>query len=213
MPDMPMTSHPVHDYLEKLAGKLPAPGGGSAAALAGALGAAAGAMVANFTVGNEKYAAVEAEIRAHLEAIEEARAEMERLVDEDVKAYGAVSAAYAMPRGTEEEKTARTAAIQEALQTAAAVPRALADQCAALAQHLPPLLEKGNSNLVSDVGVAARLSEAACECAWLNVEVNLAFMKNQQFVAKARAETEALLGKVRETCRQVWEGTVAAVTG
>jgi len=208
-----MIEHQVQEYLDKLAGKLPAPGGGSAAALAGALGAASGAMVASFTVGKKKYADVEEEIQGHLDAIEAIRGEMARLVDEDVTAYGAVGAAYGMPKGTEEEKAARTAAIQEALKAAAAVPMRLAEQCAALVEHLPPLLEKGNPNLVSDVGVAAKLAEAACECAWLNVEVNLAYIKDDDFTNHARAETESHLSQVREICHNVWHGTASAVTG
>lgn len=212
MADIPMIQHQVQVYLDKLAGKLPAPGGGSAAALAGALGAASGAMVASFTVGNKKYADVEEEIQGHLDAIEAVRAEMARLVDEDVTAYGAVGAAYGMPRGTDAEKAARTAAIQEALKTAAAVPMRLAKQCAALVEHLPALLEKGNPNLVSDVGVAAKLAEAACECAWLNVEVNLAFLKDDEFIKRARAKTESHLDRVREISHRVWQGTISAVT-
>lgn len=213
MADTAMIRHEVREYLDKLAGKLPAPGGGSAAALAAALGAASGQMVASFTVGNKKYAEVEEEIQGHLDAIEAIRGEMARLVDEDVTAYGGVGDAYGMPRGTDEEKAARAAAIQEALKAAAAVPMQLAEQCAALVEHLPALLEKGNTNLVSDVGVAAKLTEAACECAWLNVEVNLAFMKDEQFIESARAETEAHVDKVREVSHNVWEGTVSAVTG
>lgn len=213
MADTAMIRHEVQEYLDKLAGKLPAPGGGSAAALAAALGAASGQMVASFTVGNKKYAEVEEEVQGHLDAIDAIRSEMARLVDEDVTAYGGVGEAYGMPKGTDEEKAARAAAIQEALKAAAAVPMQLAEQCAALVEHLPALLEKGNTNLVSDVGVAAKLTEAACECAWLNVEVNLAFMKDEQFIESARAETEAHLDKVREACHDVWEGTVSAVTG
>ena len=212
MADTPMVRHEVQEYLDKLAGKLPAPGGGSAAALAAALGAASGQMVASFTVGNEKYAEVEEEVQGHLDAIDAIRAEMARLVDEDVTAYGSVGEAYGMPRGTDDQKATRAAAIQEALKTAAAVPMQLAAQCAALVEHLPSLLEKGNTNLISDVGVAAKLTEAACECAWLNVEVNLAFMKDEEFIESARAEAEAHLHKVREVSHDVWQNTVSAVT-
>ena len=211
MADAPMIRHQVQEYLDKLAGKLPAPGGGSAAALAAALGAASAQMVASFTVGNKKYAEVEEEVQGHLDAIDAIRREMARLVDEDVTAYGGVGDAYGMPRGTDEEKAARAAAIQEALKSAAAVPMQLAEQCAALVKHLPALLEKGNTNLVSDVGVAAKLTEAACECAWLNVEVNLAWLKDEAFVSATRAETEELLAEVRRTCIEVWEGAAKAI--
>ncbi len=170
-------------------------------------------MTASFTIGREKYADVEDDIREHLAAIDDVGAEMLRLVQDDVTAFGAVGAAYALPKDTDEQKAARSAAIQEALRAAADVPLRLARACAELSRHLPALLAKGNQNLVSDVGVAAKLCEAACECAWLNVEVNLAWLRDEQFVADTRAETEALLGEVRCTCREVWEGVAAAIRG
>ncbi len=211
MPDQPMTHLTIRDYVEALAGDAPAPGGGSAAALAGALAAASGRMVGSFTVGKQKYADVEAEIREHLAAIDAVRVEMLTLVQDDVAAFGAVGAAYAMPRSTDAEKSARSAAIQEALRAAADVPLRLARACVELARHLPVLLAKGNQNLVSDVGVAAKLCEAACECAWLNVEVNLAWLKDEAFVSATRAETEELLAEVRRTCIEVWEGAAKAI--
>jgi len=208
MPDLT-----IRAYLEALAGDAPAPGGGSAAALAGALAAASARMVGSFTVGKKKYADVEAEIRKHLAAIDAVRAEMLALVQDDVTAFGAVGAAYAMPKEAAEEKSARSAAIQKALRAAADVPLRLARACAELAAHLPALLAKGNQNLVSDVGVAAKLCAATCECAWLNVEVNLASLKDEAFVSATRVETEELLAQVRCTCSEVWEGAAKALRG
>jgi len=213
MSDRSMPELTLREYVEALAGDAPAPGGGSAAALAGALAAASARMVGSFTVGRKKYADVEDEIREHLAAVDEVRAEMLTLVQADVTAFTAVGAAYGLPRETAEQKSARSAAIQEALRAAADVPLRLARACAALSRHLPALLEKGNQNLVSDVGVGARLCAAACECAWLNVEVNLAALKDEAFVAATRAETEELLGEVRCTCTEVWEGAAAAIRG
>lgn len=206
-----MTAETVTAYTEKLASNAPAPGGGSGAALAGALGAACACMVGNFTVGKKKFADVEAEVAKHLQALDDLRQEMLGLVQEDVTAYSAVGAAYGLPRDTDEQKAARTAAIQEALKQAAGVPMALARCCAAVAEHLPPLLEKGNPNLVSDVGVAAKLAEAACECAWLNVEVNLAFITDEAFVSSQRSEAESCVSRCRGTCSKVWDGTVKAI--
>lgn len=211
MSDQPMSELTLREYVEALAGDAPAPGGGSAAALAGAIAAASARMVGSFTVGREKYAAVEDEIRAHLTAIDAVRTEMLALVQADVDAFGAVGAAYAMPRETAEQKSARSAAIQDALRSAADVPLRLARACAELSRHLPVLLAKGNRNLVSDVGVGAKLCAAACECAGLNVEVNLASLKDEEFVTATRAETETLLAEVRGTCTEVWEGAAAAI--
>ncbi len=213
MSDQPMPDLTIRDYVEALAGDAPAPGGGSAAALAGALAAAAARMVGSFTVGKKKYADVEAAIREHLAAIDAVGAGMLALVQDDVTAFGAVGAAYGMPRDTDEQKSARSAAIQQALRAAAHVPLRLARACAELSAHLPALLAKGNQNLVSDVGVAAKLCAAACECAWLNVEVNLASLKDGAFVSATRAETEELLAQVRRTCTEVWEGVTEAIRG
>ncbi|MGC9319980.1 MAG: cyclodeaminase/cyclohydrolase family protein [Armatimonadota bacterium] len=211
MPDKQMPDLTIREYVERLAGDDPAPGGGSAAALAGALAAASARMVGSFTVGREKYADVEDQIREHLTAIDELRAEMLELVQQDVEAFRAVGEAYAMPRNTEDERRARSEAIQEALMQAADVPLRLARACERLSGHLPLLLKNGNQNLVSDVGVAAKLCEAACECAWLNVEVNLAHIRDAAFIEPARAEVEDLLAGVRCTCQEVWEETAASI--
>lgn len=213
MADRAMNEFSLDEYLDALAGSDPAPGGGSAAALAGALAAASAEMVANFTVGKKKYADVEDEVREHLEAITALREELTELVQADVEAYAAVGAAYGMSPDSDADKSARAAAIQDALRGAAEVPLALADCCARLASHLPPLAEKGNRNLISDVGVAARLCEAAFDCARLNVEVNLALMTDAEFALRARMKLDTLGEATRRTCGRVWADVMDAVTG
>jgi formiminotetrahydrofolate cyclodeaminase len=212
MTERPMSELALDEYLDALAGSDPAPGGGSAAALAAALAAASGEMVANFTVGKKKYAEVEAEVREYLEAIGDIRARLRELVQADVAAYSAVGDAYGMPKTTDDEKAARSAAIQDALRGAAEVPLALARCCAELAEYLPPLAEKGNRNLISDVGVAARLCEAAFDCALLNVEVNLALMEDAEFALRARMELDTLGEATRRACGQAWAQVMAAIT-
>ena len=213
MTDKPVTDFSLREYLSALAGDAPAPGGGSAAALAAALAAACAEMVGNFTIGRKKYADVEEQIRAQMRPIAAIRERLTRLVQDDVSAYSAVGAAYAMPKSSSEEKSARTAAIQEALRGAAEVPLELARQCRALAGHLPVLLEKGNPNLASDVGVAARLAEAAFDCAWLNVEVNLAHIEDEDFAAITREELDRLSASAHELLNRTWAGVAKAVTG
>lgn len=110
------------EYLDDLAAKKPAPGGGSAAAAVGALGVSLLSMVANFTVGKEKYKEVQPEIQEILSSSEKLRAELQKLVDEDIAAYQEVSAAYKMPKEAEQDKKTRTEAIQTALKDAMAVP-------------------------------------------------------------------------------------------
>lgn len=208
MPDLT-----IRDYIARLAGDAPAPGGGSAAALTGALAAASARMVGSFTVGKKRHAAVADEIREHLEAIDAACEEMLALTQEDVVAFGAVGAAYALPKGSDEEKQARSAAIQEALRRAAEVPLRLVDVCARLSAHLLPLAQKGNQNLISDVGVAAKLCVAAAECGWLNVEVNLALIKDETFVAAKRARLQGMLRECQRACDEAWWTVSAKVTG
>jgi len=123
---MEYLKEPLKAYIDALASGEPTPGGGSAAALVGALGAALNSMVANFTVGREKFAAVEAEVRGLLEQSERLRAELQRLTQADTEAYGQYAAASKLPRNSDEEKAARAAAMQQALRAAAEVPRAAA---------------------------------------------------------------------------------------
>jgi len=176
------------DYLDDLAAKKAAPGGGSAAAAAGALGVSLLSMVANFTIGKEKYKDVEAEIQQILDSAEKSRAELQKLIDEDVAAYQKVSAAYKMSKDTDEDKKARAEAIQMALKEAMAVPLAICRNLFEAAKLCEPLLEKGNINLVSDVGVAAEFIASGFAAALLNVEINLSGIKDSSLVAQIRDE-------------------------
>jgi len=196
MPDY--ADGPMRVYVEDLASRKPAPGGGSGAALAGALGAAAASMAANFTIGRQKYADVEPQVKTALADLDRVRAELLTLVDEDVKAYSQVGPAYQMPRTTEEEKAARAAAIQDALHVACGVPlRACAAALDAL-EACEVLVNICNRMLVSDVAVGAMLAEAAFRAAHVNVEINLNAMKDTEFVAATRARVEADARAARE---------------
>ncbi len=118
-----------------------------------------------------------------------------------------------MSRDTDADKSARAAAIQAALRGAAEVPLALARCCAELAKFLPPLAAKGNRNLISDVGVAARLCVAAFDCARLNVEVNLALMEDVEFAIRTRAELLVMREATHVICERVFADVMDAVTG
>jgi formiminotetrahydrofolate cyclodeaminase len=198
-------------YLDALASGRPTPGGGSAAALVGALGAALNSMVANFTVGREKYAAVEEDVRVLLVEGEGLRAELQRLTQADTEAYGQVSAAYKLPRETDAQKAARAAAIEEALKTAAGVPLAATRACHAVLKIAAALVDKGNPNLITDVGVAAKFALAALECAVLNVEINLVSIKDQTFVSGTLEELRPLVRASEVLGREVWEKVITAV--
>ena len=193
----------IEAYLADAAAKLPAPGGGSVSALAGALGASMACMAANFTVGRKKYRDVEPEVRALLEQLEAGMNGLVALMDQDVESYSAVSAAYGMPKDTPEEKAARTAAIQDALKVALATPLDALRKCQELVRLLDRLVETANTNLISDVGVAAILLEAALRGARLNVEINLAWLKDTAFVDETHAEIKQAAYQAAEMAASV----------
>jgi len=197
-----LTDSMVHEYVADLASNKPAPGGGSAAALTGALGASLGEMVGNFTVGKKKYADVEQEVAATLGRLTALRNMLLRLTDQDAEVYRKVGDAYRMPKETDEQAKQRAQAIEEAVKAAAEVPREVVLCCTSLLTELPVLLEKGNLNLVSDVGVAAKLALTAAQCGWLNVEINLASIKNAEYIHKMRAELKKNLAGAEKLARE-----------
>lgn len=208
-----LTQATVREYAARLASGAPTPGGGSAAALVGALAAALGEMVGNFTVGKPKYAAVEADVQRILSALEAQRARLLDLTDADADAYSQVGAAFGLPRATDEEKATRAAAIEDALKSAAQVPLAVMEACMAVCGQLEELRQKGNPNLLSDVGVAAELTRAALRCAWLNVEVNLAPLKDAAYVAETRAAMSERMACVEATTQEVFTRVAEAIRG
>lgn len=190
---MTTTETTIQDFLNALAARQSMPGGGAAAAITGAQAAALVSMVINFTLGNQKYAAVEAEMQDYLHQSEILRHELAALADRDVEAFNAVAACYAMPRTTDAEKEARTVALQTALKGATEVPFVLAEQCVALLHLIKPVGAKGNVNVVSDAASAIYLASAAFHAALVNVNINLKMIKDTAFVAAGEARRNDLL--------------------
>lgn len=174
-----MQQEAVGTFLDQLASSAPTPGGGSVAALCGALSAALSSMVANLTLGREKYKDVEPAIREALEQSEGLRAEFTQLIADDIAAYSTLSAAYRLPKATPDEQAERSAQIQGALQGAAEAPLRIAEQARQALDLCRTLAEIGNTNVISDVGVAAITAHAALESAELNVLINLRVLKDQ----------------------------------
>jgi len=199
----------VAQFLDELASQAPVPGGGSGAALVGALGAALASMVCNLTVGKPKYADVQGEIQTLLAQTEALRARLTALIDEDIAVYYRLSSAYKMPKETEEQKAARTAAIQDILRDATKVPMQIAEACVQVLQLCKPIAEKGNVGAVSDAGVAALLAEAALRSAALNVLINLAAIKDAEFAARERAALESLLAGKAEMKEEIYNLVVS----
>ena len=182
----------LEDFLAALGSDAPTPGGGTAAATAGAMGASLAEMVARLTLSKEKYAASHDAMRPILEAGQLARKEFVALAREDSEAYDAVVAARRLPKDTDEQKAARQNAIALANRRAAEVPMRTARAAARLLAALPELAEKGNPNAVSDVGAAALLLDACAEGALLNVGINLPGIEDAALVAEMQRETAVL---------------------
>lgn len=175
-------AQPMQHFLDKLSSKSPEPGGGSAAALVGAEAAALVGMVCYLTLGKEKYADVHAEIEDLRAKSEAARADMQRLLQEDTEAFAAASAAYKLPKETDEQKKERAIAIQAGLKKATEVPFAIGEKALEIARLSLVAAEKGNKGAVSDAGVAVLFAEAALQAAALNVRINLVSIKDPAYV-------------------------------
>jgi formiminotetrahydrofolate cyclodeaminase len=181
----------VREFSERLASNDPTPGGGSAAALAGALGAGLVSMVCNFTVGREKYADVDEEMRAVLARSEELRRELERAADDDVTAYGSYSEAQRMARDSDEERAVRDAALDAALRESTLVPLGVAERCAEVLELAVRAAELGNRFLISDAAVGAEVAAAGGSSAALNVRLNLGGIDDQAFADGVRERLRA----------------------
>lgn len=184
---------PIQFFLDELASKSPTPGGGSAAAIMGAMGAALVSMVCNLTVGKKNYQAVEGEMRAMLEQAEALRTRLTDLMHADIEAFNQVMGAYGLPKETEAQQQVRSRAIQDALKTATEVPLECARACAEIVSLSKTAAELGNRNVVSDAGAAVAAGYAALRCSALNVYVNVGSIKDEAFVASCLAELDQLL--------------------
>ena len=187
------TEQQLQTFLDQLASKASTPGGGSAAAIMGAMGAALLSMVANLTVGKKNYEHVDAEMRDLLARAEALRAQVTGMIQADVDVFDQVMAAYGMSRETEDDKTTRSAAIQAALKAATDVPLACAQLCADIIELCRPVAEKGNLNVISDAGVAVLAAHAALRSAALNVYINIGGIKDDAFVRDRRDKLEFVL--------------------
>ena len=190
---MQLTDKTVGGFIDELASKASTPGGGSAAALAGAMAASLVSMVCNLTVGKKGYESAQDSVASLLQRSEALRVKLMGLVEEDVAAFDTYSRAMKMPRETDEDRAARTAAIGTALKEATRVPLEIARAAGRVIDLCRPCAEDGNKWAVSDAGVAVLLAEAAVRAAALNVLINLGASKDEVFVATSRAELDSIL--------------------
>ena len=195
----------ISNFMDELASNSPTPGGGSAAALAGALGAALISMVGNLTVGKKKYEDVEEDINKIISSSEKLRHELSQLIEEDVKVFNNFMATYKMPKETEDEKTIRAEKIQESLIKAAKVPLKTAYKCLDIMILSQEIAEKGNINVISDAGVAVLMAEAALESAILNVKINLRMIKDEKARTELSSSMKEILFKEKGQKKKVLE--------
>lgn len=197
----------IEEFLAQSASSAPTPGGGSVSAYAGALAASMVCMVANLTIGKEKYKDVESEVQAILSEGQDLLEALKKGLSQDIAEFSNFMAVLKLPKDTEEQKAGRTAKMQEVLVSATDTPLAIAQNCfqvLKLAQALAPI---GNKGAISDVGVAAYLAESSLKSALFSVDINLPQIKNAQYQAEVTAERERLLEQAAQICRD----TVAVV--
>jgi formiminotetrahydrofolate cyclodeaminase len=190
----------VKELVEKIAGPDPAPGGGSAAALAGALGAALCAMVARLTLGKEKHGEVWQEMEATRDSADALCSRLLELMDQDSEAYKQVLAAFRLRR---EDKAARKEAIQAAMKQAASVPFETLRAVAGMVGLVQAGIDKGNPNCLTDAGVAAQLLHAAAVGAGYNVRINLQGIQDPAFRSQLGSETSELLNRIEAAIRKL----------
>jgi len=202
---VPLIDLSLKGFADDVASSSPAPGGGSVAAYAGSQGYALIAMVCRLTVGREKYRAAEEELMSLMLAAENKKESLLALVDEDTQGFFGVMDALGLPKGTEEEKTARREALEAATIQAAEIPLKTARLCLEGLREIPNLLEKGNPNALSDMGVAALMLESGLEGALYNIQINAQGLKTQDVAHQLRAtsthlreEGKNLTSKIRE---------------
>ncbi len=198
-----LTTLTMQAFLGKLASSEPAPGGGSASALAVAAAAGLAEMVASLTRGREQFAAAEADMQTVLRAAPSLRREATALVDRDTEAFDKVMAAMRLPKATDQEKAGRRQAVEEATKGAAEVPLRVTALAAEILALVRVVAEKGNPNAITDAGVAGRLGLAGAEGAALNVQINLAGIKDENYRRRIEAKVTQNLKLARETAAEV----------
>lgn len=200
-------------FLEDLAGSAPAPGGGGAAALVGAAGAALGNMVGSLTVGKKKYAAVEADILVLNRRAVALRKRLEGLVQADADAFTPLAAAYKLPKETPEQQAHKAAVLEAALEGACAVPLEIMSACCEGITLAAEYAEKGSVMAVSDAGCAALFCKAALQAAELNVSINTRLMADNAHAAALNAQADAMLAEFVPQADQIYEKLTHSLRG
>ncbi len=199
------------EFVDLLASDAPAPGGGSAAALEGALGAALTAMVCGLTVGKKKYAEYQELAEEAQKKATDLKARFVDVMDRDTEAFNVVSAAFGMPKATDEEKAARSAAIQKGLEGCTKTPFEMMELAVETLELTASILGKSNDSAASDLGVSALSLRAAIQGAWLNVLINIGSLKDTALAEDYRKKGEALLAKALPLADEIYDTVVKSM--
>lgn len=206
---MKLSEMTVTSYLDLLNSDAPAPGGGSASALCGAQGAALVSMVAGLTIGKKKYPLDQElcmEVAQKASGLKDA---LLKQVDKDTEAFNLVSAAFKLPKETEEEKAIRKKAIQDATLIATQVPFETMKLCLNTLHYTKSLIGHSNTNAASDLGVSALDLIACMKGAWLNVLINLGGLEDGELAKVFRAQGEEMVATAQKESEEIYQATLA----
>ena len=195
----------VEDFNRELGSNSPAPGGGSVAALSGALGAELVSMVCKLSIGKKGYEAFDGELNEGLRKTESLSKSLLKRIDLDTDAFKDVMAAFKMPKEPEDAKKARTDAIQRGYKEAVQSPLGIARECLDVLRVAKTLLGKSNANALSDLGVASLQAHAGLEGAVMNVKINIPSIKDEKFVAETSSEISTLLEQGRAAKENIYK--------
>lgn len=195
----------VAEFISVLGSDAPAPGGGSASALAGSMGTALTMMVINLTVGKKKYEEYDSQSKEILKKMTKLNKQLVAIIDRDTEAFEGVSAVFSMPKQTEEEKEKRREAMQAALKTATLVPFEMMGIMVEAVNETKKAVGKSNINAASDLGVAVLNLKSGIQGAWLNVLINLSGVKDEEFVKQYRKEGQKRLDEGCKAADEVYE--------
>jgi formiminotetrahydrofolate cyclodeaminase len=198
-------NQPIQQFLNELASKSATPGGGSAAAIMGAQGAALISMVCNLTIGKPKFADVEAEMQTLLAQAEDLRQQLTDFIQADVDVFNRVMAAYGLPKESDADKAARSSTIQAVMKDATIVPLDCAKACAEVIALSQIAAEKGNPNVISDAGAAVMAAYGGLKTAALNVYINAASLKDRDFAEAKLAELAIIMQNSESVTETLYE--------
>ncbi len=202
---MLLKEHTVTDFVDITASREPAPGGGSIAALSGALSSALTAMVSELTKGKKKYAKNQELVEKLCKDANAIREQFIDVMDRDTEAYNKLSLAFSLPKETDEEKKARSAEIQEGLVACIDTPMEMMELSAKACSLVEQSVGHTNSNCASDLGVAALTLNAAVNGAWLNVLINLGSLKNRKLLEEYYDRGNSILEKVNGAVTKIYQ--------